>query len=503
MEKKQFENKDRDLLREVFNEDQIMALKRGNTPEARRGMNWSDKTIETALQLKFLCKESGYELLIKNKIPLPSLRTLNRRIESLKLSPGILDEFFQLLKVKVQEMKAHHKFCSLAFDEMSLVEGQRFDVGLSTILGPVTFPDSTFGEKCAKKALVFMVGGVAGRWKQIIAYYFTTSSTDPIKFKEIILTLIKKCEEIGLFVTSITSDQAGGNQAVWRAFGFGKIPYVNEFVNAIPHPINPEKKLYLFSDAPHAFKNLCQSLLNNQIIVLPPEFVNDNSLSSNVVEKEHFTILLEHQEKSSLKIAPKLKVANLNPQGFEKMRVVSSTNLLNKDVGAALSFLAQSGSSDDLRTTATFVTVIDKWFEIVSSRNYATSLSVSNSTEKITFLESCIELFLKMKIGERGYWKPCQTALILTTKSCIDVYKDLVENAGYTFVMCGRFSQDCVENLFSSIRARSPKTTAFSFKTAIKSISVSLYLKTADGNYQEDDRNYLSFLEQIRQVHYF
>lgn len=58
-----------------------------------------------------------------------------------------------------------------------------------------------------------------------------------------ILTLMKKCEEIGLFVTSITSDQAGSNQAVCRAFEFGKIPYVNEFVNAIPHPTNPEKKI--------------------------------------------------------------------------------------------------------------------------------------------------------------------------------------------------------------------------------------------------------------------
>lgn len=119
-------------------------------------------------------------------------------------------------------------------------------------------------------------------------------------------------------------------------------------------------------------------------------------------------------------------------------------------------------------------------------------MSVKEQGEQI-LLESCIELFSTMKIGQRRHWKPCQTALILTTKSCIDIFRDLTENYNFELVLCGRLSQDCVENLFSTIRARSPKTTAFSFKSAIKNISVSLYLKTSDGNYQEDDRKYFSF----------
>lgn len=44
-EKKYFENKDRDLLKEVFKKDQIMALSRGSTPEARSEITRSDKTI--------------------------------------------------------------------------------------------------------------------------------------------------------------------------------------------------------------------------------------------------------------------------------------------------------------------------------------------------------------------------------------------------------------------------------------------------------------------------
>lgn len=500
MEKKNSQTKDRLILKEIFNDDQIEALTRGSTPEARRGMTWSDATIETALQLKFLCGSGGYNLLLSKKLPFPSIRTLNRRIETLKVPPGILDEFFKFLKVKVEAMKDCNKICTLSFDEMSIVEGEKYDMNLNTLLGKITFPDKSFGSGLASKALVFMIGGISGRWKQIIAYYFTTSSTDPLKMKEIIIELLWRCKEIGIHVINITSDQAGGNQAVWKALGFGKKPYCFEsedFINSIPHPTNPSKKLYLVSDAPHAFKNLTQSLLNNRKIFLPPKFVEDYGLSSNVVDKEHLEILHEEQSKSVLKLAPRLRASNLNPQGFEKMRVGISSNLISKSVSAALTFL--SNEKQDLTTSAAFVAVIDKWFEIITSRHYLTSLSIKNQSEQLIFLKNCIELFLTMKIGEKKHWKPCQTALILTTKSFIDIFKDLTENFNFEYVMGGRLSQDCVENLFSSVRSHAPKTTAFSFKMAIKNISVSLFLKTTNGNYQEDDRYYLSLLEQIRQ----
>lgn len=269
------------------------------------------------------------------------------------------------------------------------------------------------------------------------------------------------------------------------------------------HPVDPTKRFFLFSDAPHGLKNTTQSLLNNKVIVLPEDYMLFHDLPSNMVKKSHLESLHEIQEKIVLKMAPKFKHQNLNPQGFEKMRVPVSSNVMNKDVGAALNFLSENGESEDMKTTAHFIKLMDKWFSIVTSRHYATSLNQKNIQkykETIAFLESCIYLFENIKIGEYGGWKPCQTALIITTKSTIEIHKYLIEYFGYEFVMMGRFTQDCLENLFSSIRAASPKATAYSFKAALKLISVSHYLKTEDGNYSEDDRPYLSFLEQVRLV---
>lgn len=82
MEKKNLLNKDRQILKEIFNEDQIESLVRGNTSESRRGMLWSDATIESALQLKFICGTGGYKLLLEKQLPFAFIRTLNRRIET-------------------------------------------------------------------------------------------------------------------------------------------------------------------------------------------------------------------------------------------------------------------------------------------------------------------------------------------------------------------------------------------------------------------------------------
>lgn len=93
MKNKVNNDKYKKALNIVFNDDQIEALftKRQNV------RNWSNETIKRALQLKFVCGANGYDELIRQKIPLPSLRTLRRRLEYLKFEPGILDPMFKFL----------------------------------------------------------------------------------------------------------------------------------------------------------------------------------------------------------------------------------------------------------------------------------------------------------------------------------------------------------------------------------------------------------------------
>eukprot|EP00095_Tigriopus_kingsejongensis_P000834 maker-scaffold63_size435493-snap-gene-3.28 protein:Tk00834 transcript:maker-scaffold63_size435493-snap-gene-3.28-mRNA-1 annotation:"thap domain-containing protein 4" len=57
-----------------FNEDQVLFLTRGSIS----GFSWTAATIKKALQLRFSCGIAGYEGLLHQGFPLPSVRTLQR-----------------------------------------------------------------------------------------------------------------------------------------------------------------------------------------------------------------------------------------------------------------------------------------------------------------------------------------------------------------------------------------------------------------------------------------
>ena len=92
-----------------------------------RGHVWSDTTIQRALQLRFACSTRGYESLLSQGYPLPAMRTLSRRTEHIKFESGILFEVFQMLRLKVESMSSHDRFCCLTIDEMSITPGEKYD----------------------------------------------------------------------------------------------------------------------------------------------------------------------------------------------------------------------------------------------------------------------------------------------------------------------------------------------------------------------------------------
>lgn len=206
-EKKKKELKGSDvILKRVFNDDQVEALERNST----RGMEWSNETIELGLKFKFSCGSTGYDLLLKNNIPLPSISTLNRRLENLKFDTGILHEVMEFLSKKVKNMVESEKDCCLLIDEMKIAECREFDQANNKFFGDITFPVNK--NVRASDAFVFQLGGISSRWKQVIAYEFTgkkMGENDGEILKSTILTIIQKCESLGLKVHSVTSDMGG------------------------------------------------------------------------------------------------------------------------------------------------------------------------------------------------------------------------------------------------------------------------------------------------------
>lgn len=360
-----------------------------------------------------------------------------------------------------------------------------------------------------------MLGGIFTRWKIIAAYYFTPDSIDSIDgaiLKPIVQEIIEKAESIGLYIHSVTSDMGPVNLSMWRAFGgIGSNRY-SDIRNCIPHPVDSNRKLFFIADAPHLLKNLKSALLNNRIIELPTTFVNIHSLSSAVVECAHLDELVDIQENLHFKLIPKIRKRDIICTTFNKMKVNKAKNIWSTDVSSAMKFYAEETSKNEFNTTAVFIEVISKWFTLITARTPQLALGKQAGDEKeerfnnsIAFLESIIELFREIKIGHQPKFKPVQNGIMITTKSIIQLTKYLIHERGYLYVLTGRFTQDCLENVFSSMRVRHPIPNALQFKQNLKLLTISNYIKSSHASsYDEDDGEIIgAFLNKPTKVKHF
>ena len=89
-------------------------------------------------------------------MPLPDIRSIHRRMQHVKLEPGVLGEVFDMLGLKADGMNEMEKKCVLTLDEMSIIPSIEMHLGTGRLFGNKTLP----GHKCkATHALVFMLTG--------------------------------------------------------------------------------------------------------------------------------------------------------------------------------------------------------------------------------------------------------------------------------------------------------------------------------------------------------
>ena len=319
---------------------------------------------------------------------------------------------------------------------------------------------------------------------------------------DMVCSIIQKAENVGLKVVAVTSDMGFSNRAMWRCFGMESGPGLKP-LTSIPHPADPgtpNSRLYFLADVPHLVKNIRSAFAKHKIITIPERFVRENNLVSNVVDIGHVFDLVDVQEAMPhLKLAPKLTKKCIDPSHFDKMNVGIALNLFSNSVSATLTYLVQRRGRDKAYlTTAWFIGVVNKWFDLMSSRSIMMALSkyhVKQYSSAMEFLQSVIELFGTLEIGKKGHWKPVQTGVIMSTTSVVHLSRHVLSTNKLDFLLTSRLTQDCLENLFSCVRHKNPVPTCREFKHALKVISVAQYLKpTKRSSYQDDDQQFLGEL---------
>ena len=71
--------------------------------------------------------------------------------------------------------------------------------------------DKTTPKDLATHCITFLVCGIKSRWKQVIAYEFTSNSFDATEVAEYIKRLLKLLFDIGLKPRNVTMDMGPGN----------------------------------------------------------------------------------------------------------------------------------------------------------------------------------------------------------------------------------------------------------------------------------------------------
>lgn len=78
----------------------------------------------------------------------------------------------------------------------------------------------------------------------------------------------------------------------------------------------------------------------------------------------------------------------------------------------------------------------------------------------------------------KGRWKPWQKGILIATTAFLSLAERLLNRQGYDFVLGGRFSTNCVENLFSVVRLKFKVPTVLQWKNCLKAIILSQYARS-------------------------
>ena len=196
-------------------------------------------------------------------------------------------------------------------------------------------------------------------------------------------------------------------------------------------------------------------------------------------------------------MAPKLRLEDINREKgpLGSMRVANSRNIVNFQVADALEFMAKCVNRPEIKSTALFIRFVSRWYQLMTSTNQKYALSKKNMIQynlALNDLKFFVPFVRGLKVGKDHKWKPWQTHTILATKAILRLQDFFLNDKCYDFLLTSRFNQNCLENVFSVLRRKNPKPTAWALKYHLRSLDLSQFMiKVKGSSYDKDDLNHL------------
>ncbi|GBO27697.1 Transposable element P transposase, partial [Araneus ventricosus] len=451
-----------------------------------KGRRWTAKEKSFALQI-YLHSPSAYKLLRKF-FAFPSKATLYRYTYNIARSPGFCKNLVKCLKSQSSRMSESDRLCVLSIDEMSIKPGLTYATDLDCVDGFSTVKKHDFKEDppFATHALVFMAIGIVKNWKQILGYHFTSSS-EVYSLQELIHEAIDILQSCELEVVSIVCDQGPNNQGLFRELKVTK---------DAPFFFHNSKKIFAMYDPPHLLKSVRNNLKNHGIFF--EDKVASVKLRTCFADWSHIQKLYELDSKKKICACRKLTKRHIEVSGLKKMNVKLAAQVLSHSVAAALNlYVGKENFDSKASETAQFVYNMDKIFDSVNARSRKHEkkemcAATGNSghlelwKEKIAWIE---KWHIRSSKTGRKIYAACKIGWLITLKAFIGISEYLLQKI--KFIITSRFSQDALENTFSSIRRRGgfrDNPDCNEFRHTIQKVIITNFLKqSSNKNCQDDD----------------
>ena len=162
------------------------------------------------------------------------------------------------LQEKVRDSSSESIQVALIVDAMAIRKQIVWDAQTSSFVGYTDFGCGMQADATdeASEALVFMVNGIFGNWKQPIGYFLTNGVSGNTLAELLTQTLIR-LHEIGIDVITLTLDGHQANQAAVKKLGAN---LKSNLSSSFPHPANEDAMIYVFFDACHMLKLIRNTL---------------------------------------------------------------------------------------------------------------------------------------------------------------------------------------------------------------------------------------------------
>ena len=445
----------------------------------KKSMKWHPMIIKWCLFMKSKLS-STYDAVRKaGFIHLPSERTLQDYTNIFTRGTGFHDDIICHLGQEVKDLTIkHERIVGILHDEMKIRSDLVYDKKSGQLIGFIDLDKTgnclrniqqhlkNEGKAVARYVLVIMVRGLSSKLKYPLAHFATNGIVADQLFS-ILWKAVQILEvDLDLNVLFITGDGASPNRRFIRLHeGEGNPLVVHHAENAFS---DESRAIYFISDPPHLMKTTRNNFSNS--------FAHSKTKklwkNGEHISWQHIVELYEKHCTGLYRLCPKLSKEHINLTSYSYMKVNLAVQILSETVANALELTSRNTTVE----TVKFIRHMDKFFDIMNTRNFKESVKKKNENVKpftspddprlryLTdeFLPYFVEWQRAIDLRPGNFTKSDRSEMILsyqtveglkiTVLSVVECIKYCLNN-GMPFVLTEKFNQDAIEQHFGCHRA--------------------------------------------------